>query len=398
MSDKNTAEEQNPSTIETDLFWLAKINNRFSGTDGDRMGAELIRKAMESHGFQTSVETFTVPFFWSYRLILNIAIFFLIYLLFRNILLISLSVYVFNMVMLWGELTFSFYAIDKFLFCHKSVNVEAAVNVAEPATKTIIVMAHHDSPRTGMIYTIAGHFIKWSSSLPSPFNRFFITPFAAALLLGLALVLQPVSGWTSAATVIGIVALALLGISALIILDIGWSKPSAGANDNGSGILVLMELGRRLAFNKPANAAVLLLATGAEEFGFFGIKDYLKRHKSALPAGTLFINLECVGGGDLHWATGEEHLAKIEYRRDSFDLISGLEKGELIPALPRKHIVAPTDAGAVKAEGLKVAILIGLENGFVPVNYHKKSDTFDKLDLKKLAHAADIVEALVRIG
>jgi hypothetical protein len=69
-------------SIETDLFWLSKINNRFSGTDGDKMGTEIIRKAMESHGFQINMEKFNVPCFWSYRLFLNIAIFFIIYLFF----------------------------------------------------------------------------------------------------------------------------------------------------------------------------------------------------------------------------------------------------------------------------------------------------------------------------
>jgi len=182
----------------------------------------------------------------------------------------------------------------------------------------------------------------------------------------------------------------------MIILDVGWSRPLAGANDNGSGFLILMELGRRLALNRSVNADIRLLATGAEESGFFGIKDYLKRHKSELPTETLFINLECVGAEDLHWATGEEHLVKIEYNRKSFDLIDHLEGKELIPAVPKKHIIAPTDAGPVKTEGFDVVTLIGLKNGSIPEYYHQISDTFDKLDRKILTQASDIVEALIR--
>lgn len=360
------------------------------------MGAEIVRKAMESCGLPTRMETFSVPGFWPFRLALVIAIFFLSYLFFRDIPLVSFSLYVLNMVLLWGELTFSLHAVDKFLFRHKSINAEAMVSAAETKPKTVIVMAHHDSPRTGSIYPIADRVVKLSSALPPPLNRFFMTPFAAALLLGPGLALRQIPGLAVAGSVIAIIALVLLGATALIILDVGWSRPSAGANDNGSGLLVLMELGRRLAFDKPANADIRLLATGAEESGFFGIKDYLERHKSELPAETLFINLECIGAGTLHWATGEEHLNKIEYNKKGIDLIDRLEKKDSIPGLPKQRIISPTDAGPVKAGGFDVITMIGLKDGPIPANYHQISDTFDKLDPKVLTRASDILEALIR--
>jgi len=182
MSDTIPAENQIPSTIETDLIRLAKINNRFDGTGGDKTGVEIIRKAMETCGFQTRTETFSVPGFWSWRLLLVIGIFFLINFLFRYILLFSLILYLLNMVMLWGELTFSFHAADRLLFRHKSVNVEALISADKKKPKTVIVMAHHDTPRTGNIYPIAGRVVKFGSALPPPFNRFFMTSLCGRLV------------------------------------------------------------------------------------------------------------------------------------------------------------------------------------------------------------------------
>jgi Zn-dependent M28 family amino/carboxypeptidase len=174
------------------------------------------------------------------------------------------------------------------------------------------------------------------------------------------------------------------------------SSPSPGANDNGSGILVLLELAERFSKEPSPHVSIRLLASGAEEAGFFGIKDYLKRHQELAKPETLFINLDCVGGGELHWAIGEGHLQQIPYPGAGLEALSELERRSGMAVLPRIPIVAPTDAGPVAKKGYKVLTLIGLDNKSIPPNFHKASDTFDRLDLAILKRAADIVELFIR--
>ena len=174
------------------------------------------------------------------------------------------------------------------------------------------------------------------------------------------------------------------------------SKDSPGANDNGSGVLVLMELARRFSEKNPGNLLLTLLSTGAEEVGLTGIKNYIKQHPELNKENTLFINFECLGGGILHWATGEYYFRKINYPQKGIEVIQKMEQDEIIPELPKVPLISPTDASPLANKGFNVVTLIGLNQGVVPSNYHRIDDTFDKLDQSLLIKSADIVEELIR--
>jgi Zn-dependent M28 family amino/carboxypeptidase len=196
--------------------------------------------------------------------------------------------------------------------------------------------------------------------------------------------------------VLSTISVFVLSATLLVTIQWGLSSPSPGANDNGSGILVLLELTERFSKKPSPHVSIRLLASGAEEAGFFGIKDYIKRHQEFAQSGTLFINLDCVGGGELHWAIGEGHLQNIPYPQPGLEALSELERRSGMPVLPRTPIMAPTDAGPVAKKRYKVLTLIGLDNKSIPPNFHKASDTFDRLDLAVLKQATDIVELLIR--
>jgi acetylornithine deacetylase/succinyl-diaminopimelate desuccinylase-like protein len=76
-----------------------------------------------------------------------------------------------------------------------------------------------------------------------------------------------------------------------------WKGP--GANDNASGVAVLLEIARQLAARKDELPfAVKFVAFGAEEFGMLGAKAYLSAHQADLQNCLLLFNIDTVGGGE----------------------------------------------------------------------------------------------------
>ena len=72
-----------------------------------------------------------------------------------------------------------------------------------------------------------------------------------------------------------------------------------------------------------------------------------------------------------------------------------MEKQNVIPVLPKTPLISPTDASPLANNGFNVITLIGLNDSVVPSNYHRVSDTFDRLDLSLLQKSADICEAVI---
>lgn len=384
--------------IETHLGELSRFPHRMSGTPQDSQAAGRIREAFDRFGLESSVATFSVPGRLAFGLALNLIFCLAAYLLAKRSFSLALAAYGLSLLSLWGELTFSFHLLRRTIPAHASCNVEAVVPAKGAVNETIVILAHHDSPGTGLLYRgeIAGRLGPRLRRLPAPLNRIYFPPFLGALGLGAALVLRSTAWGRPLSFVIAAVSMGLLVLILFLVLQWGWSRPSPGANDNGSGTAVLLELAERLSRHPVTNVAVRLLATGAEEAGFFGIKHYLKHHPELAASPFFFINLDSVGGGDLYWGVAESALQSIRYPRSGLDSLSGLEAKGGLPVLPRVQILSPTDAGPVAMSGIPVLTLIGLENGFAPPNFHKSSDTFDRLDLPTLNRAADVVERFVR--
>jgi hypothetical protein len=390
--------KNNNGVMEARQEQLSRFPHRLSGTDQNSRAADLILQAFESLGLKTEVERFKVPGQLAFGIALNVLVPLLVFYFLKKPYWLAMIVFGVSVASLWGELTFSFHLFRRVIPAHASRNVEGVIGGEARAKKTVVIVAHHDTAKTGWLYraSLADRLAPVLRKIPSPFNKIYFPPFLGTLGLGAALLLRP---WQSAGQICGVLSAAfagVLGIVLLVTIQWGLSKPSPGANDNGSGILVLLELAERFSKRPPADISVRFLATGAEETGFFGVKNYLRRHKEFDKRDTLFINLDSVGGGELHWAVGEATLENIAYPAQGLDILSEAERRSGGPVLPRIKINAPTDAGPVARQGYRVLTLIGLENESIPPNFHKASDTFDRLEPNVLKRAAEAVENFVR--
>jgi hypothetical protein len=79
-----------------------------------------------------------------------------------------------------------------------------------------------------------------------------------------------------------------------------------GANDNATGVAVMLELARYFnSLKVPPTVSMRFIALGGEEFGFLGSKAYLGKHQTDLQKCELLFNIDQVGGdGAIYNDTG----------------------------------------------------------------------------------------------
>lgn len=246
--------KNNNGVMEARQEQLSRFPHRLSGTDQNSRAADLIKEAFESLGLKTEVERFKVPGQLAFGIALNVLVPLLVFYFLKKPYWLAMIVFGVSVASLWGELTFSFHLFRRVIPAHASRNVEGVIGGEARAKKTVVIVAHHDTAKTGWLYraNLADRLAPVLRKIPSPFNKIYFPPFLGTLGLGAALLLRP---WPSAGQICGVLSAAfagVLGIVLLVTIQWGLSKPSPGANDNGSGILVLLELAERFSKRPPA--------------------------------------------------------------------------------------------------------------------------------------------------
>lgn len=160
-----------------------------------------------------------------------------------------------------------------------------------------------------------------------------------------------------------------------------------GADDNASGTAALLELARRLA-SQPAPTPVLFAHFDAEELGLLGSREFLDHPSVPLDSVALMINLDMVGrlnGGPL--------LVEVTPSADPFrSLVDSLAGAWGVSLRHSTAIRGRSDHSSFSARGIPA---IAFFTGF-HADYHRATDTPDKLDLRGIERVVDLTEAMVR--
>jgi hypothetical protein len=264
----------------------------------------------------------------------------------------------------------------------------------EPAPTTLVVHAHHDAARTGLVFhpagarlatRFAGRLMDRMRSTPPPMAGAVLGPLLAAA--GAALQHAGARG-TGAALSAGY---------ALAMADIARRPAVPGANDNLSSVAVLLELAQRLARRPPDALRVVLLSTGAEESFLEGMDAFGARHFKALPASrTSFLCLESVGSPQLMLLDGEGLLRLHRYPVAPISRLSRLARERGIPLREPFRYRLATDGQVPLRAGYPTAVITSMDWYHAPSNYHWPTDRPENLDRATLARAADLAEAYIR--
>ncbi len=260
------------------------------------------------------------------------------------------------------------------------------------AERTIVVVAHHDAAHSGLIF---------HPELPKIADRLGLiegqdtSPVLMAPVIGgpILAALGALSGRRLLAK-IGI----FLGLgTAAAMADIGRRQTVPGANDNGTAVITLLALARRLAEKPPENLRVILLSTGAEESFSEGIKAFGERHFPQLPReSTFFLSVDSIGSPHLLVLRGEGFLKMREYPQRSLELIDGLAEELGIWLFPNLRLHNGTDGLEPLAAGYETASLCGCTDLKNPANYHWPNDLAENVDFGSVADGVRLSEAAIR--
>jgi Zn-dependent M28 family amino/carboxypeptidase len=160
-----------------------------------------------------------------------------------------------------------------------------------------------------------------------------------------------------------------------------------GADDNASGTAALLELGRRFATN-PAPMTVVFAHFDAEELGLFGSAEFVDNAPMPLDSIVLMLNFDMVGrlrAGPL--------IAEATAGTDSFrELLQKAASEQNVPLEFAQITRGQTDHLSFARRGIpSVALFTGFHQ-----DYHRATDTADRIDLVGLLRIVDLTEDVVR--
>jgi hypothetical protein len=279
-----------------------------------------------------------------------------------------------------------------------TVNLIARAGDPE-ASSTLVVIAHHDAPQTGMLFdqtlqrTLherAPHVLeRFKTPLP---QWWFGLAGPLATLLG---ALRGPGRGQRLGALKGLV-LGLLGTG--LVADVWRSETVQGANDNLSGVACIVGLAELLRDHPIPGLRVLLVSCGAEETLQDGIRAFVSTHRHELdPAATRFVNLDTVGSPHLVLLEAEGPVRMEEYAGPWLrDLFAARADALGIPLHRGYRARASTDSVIPSRAGYPTATLVSMTDWLAPANYHLPSDIPANLDYSTVADATRLVYEVAR--
>jgi hypothetical protein len=162
-------------------------------------------------------------------------------------------------------------------------------------------------------------------------------------------------------------------------------KVHHGADDNASGVAGVLELARRLAGQRASlRRSIVFVAFGAEELGTLGSAHFVKQPPLPLDGVVAMINLDMVGrlrdhGLDVH-GVGTSPVWK--------PLLDEANRGPGLKLRLHEGGYGPSDHNSFYAAGKPVMFAF---TGVHP-DYHRPSDTADKINAEGLLRVVSLVE------
>jgi hypothetical protein len=273
---------------------------------------------------------------------------------------------------------------------HEATNVVTAVG-PEDAERTIVLVAHHDAAHSGLVFHPAIPELADSAGLIEGADT--SPPLMWPIIGGPAAV--------AAGSLLGSRLLVRAGalVSALFaaeMADIGSRRVVPGANDNATGVAVLVAMARALR-EQPLERTRVMLVSTSEEANCFGMQAFGERHFPELPVESTFVlSVDTVGSPHLCVLRGEGMRGMRDYPPRSLGLMDGTAEELGIHLYPGLRLRNATDGCIPLAAGYECASLASCTDLKQPANYHWRTDVPENVDYGSVADAVRLAEAVVR--
>ncbi len=262
-----------------------EIGPRLAGTRGDMMAADYISKQFEGIGLAVKAQEF--QFVDRYLRSKATAV------VFAVALIVALPLPPIFSLIPWLAALALWRWLDKLLPKLASRNLVATKEV-EGAKRRVAISAHYDSARCSPDLRLR------------LFPRLAFLPALTLVTIVLAVrALVGLPGWIFIWAVLGAI---LFPILWTIFAAANGRHVSPGAEDNASGVAVMLEAARVLAEAPPPETSLAFIAFGAEEQGLVGSAALAK--EKLLPPETPVLNLDMVGASSIAYVIEGNGLTK----------------------------------------------------------------------------------------
>ncbi|MDW7681452.1 MAG: M28 family peptidase, partial [bacterium] len=287
---------------------LCIFKHRASATENERRAAQHIYQIMRSLGLVAVIEEFKSQQRMNWELATILSFFLLSAVFYFFAPMVSVILGIVGFLLFWGYFTTSFKPLSLFFRFSKSQNVVGKFPNPDAPFK-IVFTAHYDSARSSPL---------WNPKRVNLFRFNFLAGVGLMLALVFMVALKPFSIEHPILN-IAVVALGAFVVGQMVLqLYSGFSgKPVEGASDNASGVAVMLEMAARLKQKTMPLFEFWFVATGSEEVGAIGMKEFLRAHADDFDKETsYFINFDNIGSGTLHYFVGEGMLKLYRFSND----------------------------------------------------------------------------------
>lgn len=268
-----------------------------------------------------------------------------------------------------------------------SQNVVGRIGPRGEVRQRVVLVCHHDTSRSAPMFAP-----KNVKNFRLSFLLMAGSAYLVTLVTGLDLFLGglPGTGWILIPPI-----LYLAGAVGTAVHREFTGKYTPGANDNASGVSIVLGAGEALAARELDQTEVWLVSTGSEEAGNFGIIHFLDAHGAELKD-AWFINLDNVGTGRLKYTTGEGMLTVYPCNPYLVNLAAAVAARH--PEWKVEGVtntIMTTDLGPVLARRFKGISLRTEDADRLLPNWHWHTDVYENVEGETLAIVGAMVLEMV---
>jgi hypothetical protein len=302
-----------------------------------------------------------------------------------------------------GETTLKHEIFSRLFHKGNSVNVLAKIENPDSRSRVILV-AHTDSQRGGFLFSpkfvkILSKFTKSDLTI-SPILIIFIATSVLCLTNVLLYYIESNGILTQLTLIFQILVIFYLFVSLYLMTEWSIAKYVPGANDNATGVAVLLSIAEKELKNKKENKNNNLdywfLSTGCEETGAGGSFAFNKKYAEELKTKpTNVIIMDGFGVGKIHYFSKEGLIKKLNYDPALLDLCQEISVGDYSTSKPFISN-AFTDGLPFAYNNIPTVSLVCTDFGFLNAHFHWHSDIPENINYDDLLKAEKFVEMLLQ--
>ena len=366
---------------------LATPAGRLPGSEQDRRTVGMLAAELESMGRRAEVEQIRVRPAWHLTFAMFAALAAVGTVLSTIAPPAGAVILLLTAAAMYGDLGVGFHTLRLLTPRRVTANVTAAERRDAPAAR-VILTAHHDAGRTGMLYALPRPRLwRRRATLTSPLH-FLFWSVMVALVIAIVRLTVDESG-ALAALQFALAATFLTYV--VLLLDVAAAAPSPGAADNAAGVAAVLEAGRRLEAAPLDLVETWVVLPGAGDAGALGMRAWLQAHGGSLRGvPTYFVNVKGASSGRVCHVVGEGYATLI---RNDERLARLAER-----AGSERHVWRiGTDASIASSLGNPAITIACLDERGRIQHSHRPSDTPENIDAGATERATDTLERLVRL-